>query len=342
VRDEPRVATFDADVDEPELVGHASAAPAATESELTPAAVAAGEVGGAPSALDAEPEFAAGLEEEVREEELTLAGPPPVAPSADNLISDGVEPISARPPQPSWEQPGLFDEEPVDAYGTPLSLVDALRKANEDTAERLGEPVEPAPEPEPEVAATAQNGLFDEPAAAPAPAVAEDDTADDDQSEEDDEDDEPAGSDELDAEDDLDALAEDDDAPLASKPAAEEPLPAVVLQPRAAPAPEPHPEPAALAEDDAPEAVEEPETVRHVVSEGSSSEDVVYRAGCLFLERGRVAVSMLQREFGLDFKAATEVLDELQKAGLIGPYLGGQRRDILLTREQWDQRVGAA
>jgi hypothetical protein len=27
---------------------------------------------------------------------------------------------------------------------------------------------------------------------------------------------------------------------------------------------------------------------------------------------------------------------------LIGPYLGGQRRDILLTREQWDQRVGAA
>jgi hypothetical protein len=65
----------------------------------------------------------------------------------------------------------------------------------------------------------------------------------------------------------------------------------------------------------------------------------VFKAGCLFVERNRVAVSMLQREFAMDFKQATEVLDQLQKAGLIGPYLGGQRRDILMSLEQWKQQV---
>lgn len=63
-------------------------------------------------------------------------------------------------------------------------------------------------------------------------------------------------------------------------------------------------------------------------------------AGCLFLERGRVAVSMLQREpYGLDFDDACKVLDEMQEMGLIGPYLGGQRRDFLMNRDQWLERL---
>jgi hypothetical protein len=63
-------------------------------------------------------------------------------------------------------------------------------------------------------------------------------------------------------------------------------------------------------------------------------------AGCLFVDRGRVAVSMLQRQYGMDFDEACKVLDELQDLGLIGPYLGGQHRDILLTRDQWLEKVG--
>jgi hypothetical protein len=65
-------------------------------------------------------------------------------------------------------------------------------------------------------------------------------------------------------------------------------------------------------------------------------------AGCLFVDRGRVAVSMLQRQYGMDFDEACKVLDELQDLGLIGPYLGGQHRDILLTRDQWLEKVGGA
>jgi len=62
---------------------------------------------------------------------------------------------------------------------------------------------------------------------------------------------------------------------------------------------------------------------------------LVYEAGCLILEQKRVAVSMLERRFAIDFDAACKVLDELQQAGLIGPYIGGRSRDILLGREEW-------
>jgi hypothetical protein len=67
----------------------------------------------------------------------------------------------------------------------------------------------------------------------------------------------------------------------------------------------------------------------------------IAEVGCLFVDRGRVAVSMLQKQFDMDFEEATEVLDELQSLGLIGPYLGGQRRDILLTRDEWLEKVSS-
>ncbi len=64
--------------------------------------------------------------------------------------------------------------------------------------------------------------------------------------------------------------------------------------------------------------------------------------GCMFVERGRVAVSMLQKQYEMDFDQACQVLDDLQEMGLIGPYLGGQRRDILLSREEWLEKVASA
>ncbi len=73
-----------------------------------------------------------------------------------------------------------------------------------------------------------------------------------------------------------------------------------------------------------------------------SRRDLLDEVGCLFVERGRVAVSMLQKQYGMDFDDACVVLDDLQELGLIGPYLGGQRRDILLTRDQWKERLAKA
>ena len=45
----------------------------------------------------------------------------------------------------------------------------------------------------------------------------------------------------------------------------------------------------------------------------------------------------------LDFDAATHILDRLQEAGLIGPYVGGHRRDILMSADEWqEKRVGSS
>ncbi|MBK7642219.1 MAG: hypothetical protein IPJ19_04095 [Planctomycetes bacterium] len=95
--------------------------------------------------------------------------------------------------------------------------------------------------------------------------------------------------------------------------------PEVMLQPQAAPAERAHKLPSV-----------EPARAK-----------LLTEVGCLFVERGRVAVSMLQRQYGMDFDEACKVLDELQDLGLIGPYLGGQSRDILLTRDQWLEKAGA-
>ena len=77
-------------------------------------------------------------------------------------------------------------------------------------------------------------------------------------------------------------------------------------------------------------------------SQDYSAEELLAVSGQLFLDEGRVAVSLLQRRFDLDFQAACEVLDGLQEAGLIGPYKGGQQRDILLTQEEWQSKVAAS
>ena len=68
-------------------------------------------------------------------------------------------------------------------------------------------------------------------------------------------------------------------------------------------------------------------------------DQLVYDSGLLILDQGRVAVSMLQRKFTIDFDRACEVLDRLQELGLIGPYLGGRKREVLLSREEWAERV---
>lgn len=112
------------------------------------------------------------------------------------------------------------------------------------------------------------------------------------------------------------------------------------ILPFAAPA-RPDPAPAASVERDVvlqPPAQPAERTVKPAA--GDTRSKLVAEAGLLFLERGRVAVSMLQRQYGMDFDEACRVLDELQELGLIGPYLGGQSRDILLSRDQWLEKVG--
>jgi Ftsk gamma domain len=94
-----------------------------------------------------------------------------------------------------------------------------------------------------------------------------------------------------------------------------------------------------------PLAAEEPEVVLQPTAPPADAvppEQLVKAAGLLFLEHGRVAVSLLQRKFSIDFDEACVVLDDLQELGLIGPYLGGQKRDILLTTDEWEGRLAGS
>ncbi|MDF1798156.1 MAG: DNA translocase FtsK, partial [Planctomycetota bacterium] len=128
---------------------------------------------------------------------------------------------------------------------------------------------------------------------------------------------------ELDDEDDDD---EAEAAELEEDEELEEDLPDVELQPTAKVAPKAEPQAA-------------PEPKETVVE--LTREELVYRCGSIFLEEGRVAVSILQRRFDMSFKEATSILDDLQNMGLIGPYMGGSRRDILLTSEEWEELASA-
>jgi hypothetical protein len=129
-------------------------------------------------------------------------------------------------------------------------------------------------------------------------------------------------------------------------PVAESPAPAPVAAAPARPAPQAAPRPAASAAPSAeftlqPKApAAQPKPAPAVAHEDEVGEEerwsrLVFDAGCLILEQKRVAVSMLERRFAIDFDQACRVLDELQQSGLIGPYMGGRTRDILLTREEW-------
>ncbi|MEW6073345.1 MAG: DNA translocase FtsK [Planctomycetota bacterium] len=72
-----------------------------------------------------------------------------------------------------------------------------------------------------------------------------------------------------------------------------------------------------------------------IAGEEPDLEELIQAAGLLVLEENRVAVSLLERGLGVDFDRACQILDVLQERGLIGPYLGGRTREILLTREEW-------
>jgi hypothetical protein len=296
------------------------------------------------------------------------------------FIEEPDEPVAeGEAPAEAADEPR--DAELVDAYGTPLELVAALREdapaeralADEPEEEELGAQVEAAFEQEIEAHEHADERDEELEAATPISAAWED--VDEASTADEVEVDEPQVEELFEAQGeaavDIDAESEAELSEAAPEPvvdttpdperepgkrkqprrAGDSPAKAereVVLQPVQsglfdAEAQEPEaPEPAV-----APKAKAKAPRERTVVLDPKPAavqpegDELVRKSGLLILERGRVAVSMLVREYGLDFKQATAVLDELQSQGLIGPYLGGQSRDILLTAEEWRAKTGA-
>ncbi len=136
------------------------------------------------------------------------------------------------------------------------------------------------------------------------------------------------------------AEEEDEDEPGASDGADSDAEATVILEPKAPPeAPKADVEALAEALTESLSGTEDPApSAPSVPVVASSDGQRLLAAGRVVVQEGRVAVSLLQREFDMEFDEACAVLDELQQEGLIGPYKGGKARDILLTPEEWEGR----
>ncbi|MEI3059632.1 MAG: DNA translocase FtsK [Oscillospiraceae bacterium] len=57
----------------------------------------------------------------------------------------------------------------------------------------------------------------------------------------------------------------------------------------------------------------------------------------VILETGQASVSMLQRRLKLGYARAARIVDEMEEKGIVGPFMGSKPRNILITKEQWQQ-----
>ena len=55
------------------------------------------------------------------------------------------------------------------------------------------------------------------------------------------------------------------------------------------------------------------------------------------IEAGQASTSLLQRRCKLGYARAARIVDEMEERGIIGPYEGAKPRQLLITREQWEQ-----
>ena len=55
------------------------------------------------------------------------------------------------------------------------------------------------------------------------------------------------------------------------------------------------------------------------------------------METGQASVSMLQRRLKLGYARAARLVDQLEEKGIVGPFEGSKPRQLLVTKEQWQE-----
>ena len=77
---------------------------------------------------------------------------------------------------------------------------------------------------------------------------------------------------------------------------------------------------------------------------GSAPEDVdneydelIDAATEVVIETGQASVSMLQRRLKLGYARAARLVDQLEEKGIVGPFEGSKPRQLLITKEQWQE-----
>ena len=57
----------------------------------------------------------------------------------------------------------------------------------------------------------------------------------------------------------------------------------------------------------------------------------------VILETGQASVSLLQRRLKLGYSRAARLVDQMEEIGVVGPFQGSKPRDILITKQQWQE-----
>ncbi len=78
-------------------------------------------------------------------------------------------------------------------------------------------------------------------------------------------------------------------------------------------------------------------TARPAAAAGNNDEkdEIFDEALRVVMETGQASASMLQRRLSLGFSRAGRIIDQMERAGFIGPNAGSKPRDILVDREKW-------
>ena len=57
----------------------------------------------------------------------------------------------------------------------------------------------------------------------------------------------------------------------------------------------------------------------------------------VIFETKQASVSMLQRRLKLGYARAARIVDQMEEIGVVGPFEGSKPRQILLTKQQWQE-----
>ncbi|WP_209342982.1 DNA translocase FtsK [Flavonifractor sp. AGMB03687] len=70
---------------------------------------------------------------------------------------------------------------------------------------------------------------------------------------------------------------------------------------------------------------------------GDDYDELLPSAIEVVVETGMASVSMLQRRLKLGYSRAARLVDQMEEKGVVGPFEGSKPRQVLITKEQWQQ-----
>ena len=72
-------------------------------------------------------------------------------------------------------------------------------------------------------------------------------------------------------------------------------------------------------------------------ADGDDGDELLPAAVEVVLKTGQASVSMLQRRLKLGYSRAARLVDQMEERGYVGPFEGSKPRQLLITREKWQE-----